>query len=109
MRQAYMHDNIRKTYKHGSEDTISQIDEELKDISNKLDIGNRIEQMKKREAFISLKDNKENFQNNLKCRPINPAKSKSGKLSKVILDTINSNLREILNINQIKEKHAKSN
>jgi hypothetical protein len=104
-----MHDNITKTYKHGSEDTISQIDEELKDISNKLDIGNRIEQMKKREAFISLKDNKENFQNNLKCRPINPAKSKSGKLSKVILDTINSNLREILNINQIKEKHAKSN
>jgi hypothetical protein len=62
-----MHDNITKTYKHGSEDTISQIDEELKDISNKLDIGDRIEQMKKREAFISLKDNKENFQNNLKC------------------------------------------
>ena len=47
-----MHDNTTKTYKHGSEDTISQIDDELKDISNKLDIGNRIEQMKKRETFI---------------------------------------------------------
>jgi hypothetical protein len=78
-----MHDNITKTYKHRSEGTISQIDDELKNISNKLDIGNRIEQMKKREAFISLKDHKENFENNLKCRLINPAKSESGKLSKV--------------------------
>jgi hypothetical protein len=38
-----MHDNITKTYKHGSENTISRIDDELKEISNKLGIGNRIE------------------------------------------------------------------
>ena len=74
--------------------------------------------MKKHEAFISLKDHKENFENNPKCRLINPAKSESGKLSKIILDKINSNLRKILNLNQrkntqnviewfgnIKEKH----
>ncbi len=35
--------------------------------------------------FISLKDHKENFENNPKCRLINPAKSESGKLSKIIL------------------------
>ncbi len=77
--------------------------------------------MKKREAFISLKDHKENFENNPKCRLINPAKSESGKLSKIILDKINSNLRKILNLNQwkntqnviewfgnIKEKHRHS-
>ena len=116
-----MHDNITKAYKHGSEDTISQIDDELKHISNNLGIGDRIEQMKKREAFISLKDHKENFENNPKCRLINPAKSESGKLSKIILDKINSNLRKILNLNQwkntqnviewfgnIKEKHRHS-
>ena len=40
------------------------------------------------------------FENNPKCRLINPAKSESGKLSKVILDKINSNLREKLNSNQ---------
>ncbi len=56
--------------------------------------------MKKREAFISLKDHKENFENNPKCRLINPAKSESGKLSKIILDKINSNLRKVLNLNQ---------
>ncbi len=95
-----MHDNITKAYKHGSEGTISQINNELKHISNNLRIGDRIEQMKKREAFISLKHHKENFENNPKCRLINPAKSESGKLSKIILDKINSNLRKILNLNQ---------
>ena len=97
-----MHDNITKAYKHGSEGTISQIDDELKHISNNLGIGDRIEQMKKREAFISLKDHKENFENNPKCRLINPAKSESGKLGKIILDKINSNLRKIVNLNQWK-------
>ena len=84
-----LHDNITKTYKHGSEDFIEQIDSELKEISSRLGIGDRIERMKKREAFISLKDHKENFVNNPKCRLNNAAKSgESGKLSKVILKSI---------------------
>ena len=48
-----LHDNITKTYKHGSEDNISEINKET--IADKLSIGNRIECMKKREAFISFK------------------------------------------------------
>ena len=56
--------------------------------------------MKKREVFISLKDHKENFKNNPKCRLINPAKSDSGKISKLILDKVNTRLRTILNVNQ---------
>ena len=56
--------------------------------------------MKKREAFISLKDHKENFENNPKCRLINPAKSDSGKISKLILDKVNTHLRTIFNVNQ---------
>jgi septation ring formation regulator EzrA len=68
-----IHDNITKTHKHGSEDTIDEIDSELKYISNNLGIGDKIEKMKKLEAFISLKDHKENFENNPKCRLINPA------------------------------------
>ena len=56
--------------------------------------------MKKREDFISFKDHKENFKSNPKCRLINPAKSDSGKISKLILDKINTQLRTILNVNQ---------
>ena len=95
-----LHDNITKTYKHGSEDNISKINNELKHIADKLSIGNRIDCMKKREAFISLKDHKDNFDNKPKCRLINPAKSDSGKISKLILDKVNTHLRTILNVNQ---------
>jgi hypothetical protein len=69
-----LQDNITKTYKHGSEDFIHEIDSELKEISSRLGIGDRIERMKKREEFISLKDHEENFENNPKCRLINPNK-----------------------------------
>ena len=92
--------NITKTYKRGSEGNISEINNELKHIANKLSIGNRIECMKKRKAFSYLKDHKENFENNLKCQLINPAKSDSGKMSKLILDKLNTHLRSILNVNQ---------
>ena len=95
-----LHDNITKTYKRGSEGNISEINNELKRIANKLSIDNRIECMKKREAFISLKNHKENFENNPKCRLINPAKSDSGKISKLILDKLKTHLRSILNVNQ---------
>ena len=60
----------------------------------------------KREAFISLKDHKENFQNNPKCRLINPAKSDSGKISKPILDKLSTKLRSIFE-RKAMEKHAK--
>ena len=53
-------------------------------------------------SFISLKDHKENFQNNPTVRLINPAKSELGKISKVILDRINNNIRENSQLNQWK-------
>ena len=95
-----LHDNITKTYKHRSEDNISEINHELKHIAKKLSTGDRIECMKKRAAFISLKDHKENFENNPKCRLINPAKSNSGTISKLILDEVSTHLRAILNANR---------
>ena len=94
------YDIITKTYKRGSEDNISEIDSELKHIADNHSIGNRTEYMKNCEAFNSLKDHNENFENNPKCRLINPAKSDSEKISKLILGKINTQLRTILNVNQ---------
>ncbi|XP_044172000.1 uncharacterized protein LOC122956391 [Acropora millepora] len=45
-------------------------------------------------AFLTLKDHKPDFENHTKCRLINPAKSDVGKISKSILDTVNSKIRE---------------
>ena len=56
--------------------------------------------MSRKQAFISLKDHKENFLNNPKCRLINPAKSDLGFVSKTILDRINNSIRSKANVNQ---------
>ena len=69
-------------------------------------------------CFITLKDHKENFENNPSTRLINPAKNELGRISKVILEKVNKQLRTSLNLNQwkstsnviewftnIKEKH----
>ena len=48
-----------------------------------------MESMAQSQAFISLKDYKENLGNNPQCRLINPPKSNLKKVSKVILDNNN--------------------
>ena len=60
----------------------------------------------KTSAFITLKDNKDNFETNPKCRLINPSKSELGKVSKTILDNINNLLREVLHVNQWKNSSS---
>ena len=50
---------------------------EAKNISKKLNIEDRVECIAKTEAFITLKDHKENFQNKLPCRLIVPSKSET--------------------------------
>ena len=54
----------------------------------------RTEQIAKKQAFIALKDHKDNFANHPTCRLINPAESELGKVSKQILDNINSKIRK---------------
>ena len=98
-----LHDNISKKYKCGYEGNISEINNELKHSANKISIDNRIECIKNAKlSFLLSQDHKENFENNPKFRLINPAKSDSGKISKLILDKINTHLRSILNVNQWK-------
>ena len=53
-------------------------------------------------CFITLKDHKENFQNNPSVRLINTAKNELGRLSKFIIQAVNQELRHKLNMNQWK-------
>ena len=93
-------ENITKSYKVGYDGITEDINEELRDISSNLNIGNRIHAMAQTEAFITLKDHKDNFESNPKCRLINPAKSELGRVSKIILDSINREIRSTTNVNQ---------
>ena len=54
----------------------------------------------KKECFITLKDHKPNFENNATTRLINPAKNEIGRISKMILENINKELRYKLQLEQ---------
>ena len=53
-------------------------------------------------CFITLKDQKENFQNNLSVQVINSAKNELGRLGKFIIQVVNEELRHKLNLNKWK-------
>ena len=55
--------------------------------------------MQETEAYITIKDHKDEFPNKIPCRLINPFKSSIGKISKAILDTINKNVVRSTEIN----------
>ena len=61
-----------------------------------------MECMAKQQAFTSLKDHKDNLQNNPTCRSINPATSEMGLVSKKILKKINAKIRSLTSLNQWK-------
>ena len=54
----------------------------------------------KSEAFPTLKNHKPSFRNNPTCRLINPNKSEVGRVSKVIIQNINNEIRDQINFNQ---------
>ena len=98
--------NITKTYKKLAPDVTNHIDIEAKCTAKKLQLDDRVNATAKREAFITLKDYKPNFANNPTCRLINPAKSEIGKVSKQILDRINTSIVSELGLNQWKNTKA---
>ena len=56
--------------------------------------------MQESEAFLTVKDHKENFPNTLSFRLLNPSKSDIGKISKSFLDQINRAVIDHSKVNQ---------
>ena len=71
-------DNVTSVYHKSSHVTVDEVNAEARDIATSLEIADRVECLNEQNAFITLKDHKENFENNPKCRLINPAKSQIG-------------------------------
>ena len=95
-----LNDNVTKTYKKAPPKLECAINLEAKYIANSYGIDKRAECLANTPAFITLKDHKDNFQQKLPCRLINPCKSNIGAISKTILDRINSNVRQATMVNQ---------
>ena len=94
--------NITKSYKKAAPNTVRDIHKENKKIATKLGIDDRVDTTAYKDAFITLKDHKPNFDNKPACRLINPTKSEIGKISKEILDRINSKVIRASRFNQWK-------
>ena len=88
--------NISETYKKSDSALFNKINREAKNIAERYDIAERVDYFAKLHAFVTLKDHKENFQSNPKCRLINPAKSEIGRVSKFFIENINTTVREIV-------------
>ena len=93
-------DNTTRAYKKVDRKEIENINKEAKKIAHDLKIGDRVEKMPEKDAFITLKDHKQNFMNDTKCRLINPTKSEIGKVSNIILQEINQKIREKTGLQQ---------
>ena len=98
-----LQDNITKTYKKSNGKKLRDINFAAKKIAEKLSIADRVEVMQETEAYITIKDHKDEFPNKMPCRLINPSKPNIGKISKTILDTINKNIVRSAEINQLKD------
>ena len=91
--------NIQKSYKKANKGQEARINKDAKAIAEELDLSDRIETMTKRDAFITLKDHKPNFNNAPTCRLINPTKSEIGRISKEILQKIVKSVAISTNVN----------
>ena len=93
---------VTTTYKKANEKLAEKINKLGKKFADKKGVLERMDKNTTGSCFITLKDHKENFANNPKTRLINPAKNEIGRISKDILDNINTELRGILQLNQWK-------
>ena len=71
-------------------------------ITDKLNISDRVEQIALKEAYITVKDHKPQFPNDIKCRLINPTKTNIGCISKKLLDGIIYNVKGHINLKLLK-------
>ena len=97
-----LNNSITTHYRKADNDTELEINKEASEIVTKLQIADRVDKMSQNECYITLKDHKDNFQNNPKVRLINPAKSHIGQISKEYLQDIIDKILKITNLNQWK-------
>lgn len=76
---------ITKFYREAPNSYVDIINKETKDIINKMGIGDKVHTLYEREAFLTVKDHKEDFRSCLSFHVINPAKMALGVISRVII------------------------
>lgn len=97
-----MNEEVTKFYKKTPCQYIEKINGEVNNITAKMNIGDRVQQLYKKQAFLIVKDHKENFPNNPSFRLINPMQTEFRKISLKILQEMCGLLRITTQVNQWK-------
>ena len=92
--------NVTNDYKKTNQTTVDRANEKQKLMVENLDLEDRVFATSKKEACITIKDHKENYQNDTKCRLINPTKPELGKISKQKLAKIVEKVKAVTKVNQ---------
>ena len=98
-----MRENVTKTYKKSNFNKVRNINNKARKITENPPVTDRIDKLQEKEAYITIKDYKDDFPNKISCRLINPCKSSIGKISKGILGRINTAVRNHIKVNQWKD------
>ena len=98
--QELLEKNIQKEYKNVSMATINKVNTSHIEVVQKLEIQERVFTPTPRQAYATIKDHKDNFNNNPSYRLINPAKPEVGRMSKKILEKINVRVRQATRLTQ---------
>ena len=101
-----LRNSITTSYKKSQTDNKAAIDREAKEVAATMNLSDRIDCIAEKDAFITLKDHKENFQNHPTCRLINPTKTEIGHISKSLLERIVVDVTKATNSNQWRNTSA---
>ena len=92
---------VKKTYKKAAHNITKTINQGQAKLAAKLDLDDRIEQLRCDTGYITVKDHKSCFPNTIKVQLINPCKPEIGKISKSMLQNINNIIRENEGLKQL--------
>ena len=96
----FMHDNLTQDCKLDNFNKLAEINEDTKKHARSLQIVDRMERHSESNAFLTIKDHRPEFPNTMKFRIINSASNNSGKVSKRVLDKINTKCGTASSVNQ---------
>ena len=92
--------NVTNDYKKTDMHTVDKSNQKQKEMVIKLDLEDRVFATAQKDAYITVKDHKDDYQNNTKCRLINPTKPELGKISKMKLAKIVVDVKKKTKVNQ---------
>ena len=102
----HLHKSVTNDYKLANKDFIHQCSMKDKEITDKLEISERVYSASLGSAFVTVKDHKPNFINNIQCRLLNRAKTNVGKISKQKLAKVVAVVKQKSGLNQWKNSDS---